>query len=109
MIDTPEEVKVARVEPIDPDYCGLGRLNTGPYDPFWKKACVPHDEAFDKLKGDLKDPNEENLKAFGNFAANVGIGMLQGVFMAGMGIPYILVGGLGGLLRWRYLQSEKEE
>lgn len=87
----------------DPDYCGLGKANTGPLDPWWKRACIPHDKAMQAyIDG---HPTEGPYQTFGKFTKNIGVGMLQGAYMLLTGIPYWLIGGFGGLFRNQQLAN----
>ncbi len=90
----------------DPGFCGVAPGETGKGDPFWKIACVPHDLAFDKMKVGYEDSTKDNLKTFGTFVADIGTGMLQGAYMVALGVPYIVVGGIGGMLRWAFLTDK---
>lgn len=79
----------------DPGYCGLAPLETGPNDPWWKRACKPHDEAHNALKAGLLEGSY--MRPFGRFLLDIGKGMLQGAFLVVSGPVYAIVGGVGGL------------
>lgn len=91
---------------FDPGYCGITPLTTNNQDPFWKRACQPHDLAFDQMKLGYDAATKGNFGTFLSFAKEVGIVMAMGLFQVGAGIPYILVGGLGGMARWWWLDRE---
>lgn len=88
----------------DPNFCGLDfnpsgpNLTTGPDDPWWKRACVPHDQAFEALK-------QSEWSVFGTFTKNIAIGMAQGAFMLLTGPLYWIVGGIGGIFRYQQLEN----
>lgn len=89
----------------DPGFAGIEPLETGKGDPFWN-AAKSHDAAFSKMKLGYQNSEKDNLKTFGNFVVDIGTGMLTGAYMLGMGIPYILVGGIGGMIRWAWLKNK---
>lgn len=89
----------------DAGYCGIAPAETGKWDPFWQKACVNHDRDFNALKAGYKDGDA--LKTFGNFTGSVLSTMAGGAYAVVMGIPYIIVGGIGGLLRWAQISSRE--
>lgn len=91
------------MKPKDKDYCGLGDLNTGPNDPYWRPACRPHDKAFQAvIDGD------GSIKPLPTFIKFVGA-LTQTVIKApslwtvGLFIPYLVIGGLGGIVRQQEL------
>lgn len=81
----------------DPNYCGLGSINTGPKDPWWKLACEPHDQAFNKL---IETGEGNDAKIFLQFTGNILDGMAKGLYMLVTGPAYWAIGGIGGLFRW---------
>lgn len=84
-------------------YCGIEPIVTGPLDPWWKRACVPHDKAMQAyIDG---HPTEGPYQTFGKFTKNIGVGMLQGAYMLLTGIPYLLIGGVLGLFRNQQLAN----
>lgn len=85
---------------FDHGYCGLDPIETGRWDPFWKTACAPHDKAFNLMKLGYSASTAGNFGVFSEFAKNIGATMLQGAYAVTMGIPYLVVGGIGGLFRW---------
>jgi len=88
----------------DPDYCGLGKLVTGEHDPFWETSCKPHDKAFQ----DWKDgkPSKGLVRTTADWAVNCTKVFARGVW-AVVGFPFYLIGGgLGGMLRWRFIRPE---
>lgn len=88
--------------PPDPNYCGLEPITTGPNDPWWKrKVCQTHDKAYQKLK-------DNEWRVFGRFALDIGKGMLDGAIMLITGIPYLLIGGLGGVVRYQQLKRRRK-
>lgn len=88
---------------VDPDYCGLDPFTTGPTDPFWKEACVPHDQA-DQAIMDGK-PTETPLQSFRKFVVNLTKVTLKRPSVRTIaGWPlYVLIGGFGGILRQQQL------
>lgn len=80
----------------DPGYCGIGKLESGKRDPWWKIACRPHDLSHDELKAGLLKGSY--MKVFGKFALNIAKGMAQGAFLVASGPFYLAFGGIGGLL-----------
>lgn len=93
---------------FDEGFCGLSPFETGKLDPFWKKACLPHDQAFNRMKNGYDDSSVKNAEVFSNFAKEVGIVMAQSAFGLVAGVPYILFGGLGGLARWALLSRRNK-
>ena len=87
----------------DPDYCGLGEANTGPNDPWWKRACIPHDTAYQALIEKKADAGP--YRVFGTFTKNIAVGMAQGAFMLLTGPLYWLIGGVGGIFRYQQLEN----
>lgn len=88
----------------DPAYCGLDPVTTGPWDPFWKRTCKPHDTAFAALKTGYK--GNSPFKVFGSFVGSTLETMAQGAYALAAGPAYILIGGVGGLLRWAQIKLE---
>ena len=86
--------------PPDPDYCGLGSANTGPHDPWYRRACVPHDLAYEQL-------TQGEWPVFGTFAKNIAKGMLDGAWMLLTGPLYLLIGGFGGVIRYQQLKRRQ--
>lgn len=83
----------------DPDYCGLGKANTGPLDPWWKRGvCPAHDEHFTKL-------DKGEYATFAEFAGSIGRGMAEGAWMLLTGVPYLLIGGVLGIFRQQQLAN----
>lgn len=86
------------INPNDPGYCGLGNLNTGPYDPYQKEACTPHDNDFEKMINLQKHPSLSEVNA--DWVVNTSKVMLKGAYAVAT-FPLYLVGGLvGGTVRW---------
>jgi len=91
----------------DPGYCGLAPLETGKWDPFWQIACKRHDRAFDKLKAG--NPDKTGLQVTGEFMGDVIAGAAEGLYAVVTAPIYLLVGGLGGLVRWNSISMKKKE
>lgn len=91
---------------FDPGFCGIWNAETGGWDPYHILACKPHDIAMAKLKLGYKDPSTSNVKAFGEFSKGVAVTMARGLYAVVMGIPYLVFGGIGGMLRWEYLENK---
>lgn len=87
----------------DPDYCGLGKITTGPNDPYWQDACVPHDQEFSKFKQGMKHKTNGEV-AFG-WTINTTKVALKGAYAVATYPLYLLIGGLGGVARWIYLEA----
>lgn len=87
----------------DQNYCGLGKLNTGPKDPYWKEACVPHDEA-DQAIIDGK-PTETPLQSFRKFVSGcTKVAVTKpSLWTISAYLPFLLIGGIGGVLRQQQL------
>lgn len=98
-----EQVFMSSVELLDPGYCGLG-LETGPRDPFHKRACRPHDKAFTRKK--MRQGKESSLKVNGGFALDVLKGMAEGLYMFAAGPVYLLLGTFGGMFRWKQIENQ---
>ena len=95
-----EDIKDTKLFPIDdPGFCGMAPLQTGKWDPFWKSACQNHDKAYNSLKLGLNN-GDGGLEVFGQFVSNIGLEMAKGAYAVVAGPFYILIGGVGGLLRW---------
>lgn len=98
---------------FDPGYCGIYPFETGDGDPFHKIACARHDTSFQKMLLGYQDSTQDNLKVFGTFVKDIGTGMYDGLkgdygvvggaYVTLMGLPYILIGGIGGMARWASL------
>lgn len=91
---------------FDNGYCGLEPFETGDWDPFHKRACKPHDQAFNRLQAGYASSTEGNLGTFANFSKAVLITMAESAYALLAGIPYIIVGGVGGIVRWRSLENK---
>lgn len=91
---------------FDKDFCGLYPFETGKWDPFWEKSCKPHDIAFERLKHGYQNPEDSNLKVFTDFTGSALETMAQGAYAVSMGIPYIVIGGLLGMVRWLQLEDK---
>ena len=84
---------------IEQGYAGLeGIFQTGKGDPFWRAAKL-HDKAFSRAKLGYQDSTADNLETLKNFTIDIGTGMLTGAYMLIAGIPYILIGGVGGFIK----------
>lgn len=85
-------------EEKDPDYCGLGSVNTGKYDPYHKDSCVPHDKDFQKLIDG--QPHPSLLEVSGDWVVNTSKVAIKGAYAVAT-FPLYLIGGLlGGAIRW---------
>lgn len=122
--------------PGDEGYCGLDLspngpdLETGKWDPYYERACKPHDAAFDELKDG--NPSQSNLETAGLFIVDssivaltgaydvlkspidlikgkpledVGSQVAKGIYSVATYPIYFTVGGIGGALRWAYLEA----
>lgn len=114
MLNTP-------INPVsDPGYCGLDLSPSGPdaetgmWDPYWKKACQPHDRAYDELIAGT--PTQTNIQTQLNFAGAATSVAAQGFInvvtfndvakgaYAVVTYPlYLTIGSIGGFFRWAYL------
>ena len=86
----------------DKGYCGLG-VETGKEDPYWKGACRSHDEAFNELKANMRHDN--GLNVTGRFLRDSTSVFLKSIYGVVAFPVYLLVGGLGGLIRWQTLRN----
>jgi len=89
--------------PSDGDFCGVGKLSTGSWDPLWKQACQPHDWAYDQMMQGLNSTPADNLKTQGAFIKNVGLSMLKAAYTLVAGPIYIALGVGIGAFRWMFL------
>lgn len=92
---------------FDEGFCGIEPFATGKGDPL-KAACKSHDAAFIRAKLGHPLPGENTLTVFGDFAIDVGTIMLQSTYSLLAGIPYILVGGLLGMIRYNQLKRKSK-
>lgn len=90
----------------DKGYCGLEPLETGKHDPFWKDACKPHDVWFNRLKaGKLTSGVDDGILATtGKFVASTALVAVKGAYAVAAAPIYIVIGGLGGMLRWAQIK-----
>jgi hypothetical protein len=96
---------MASTDKKDPGHCGLPPIETGEWDPFWPE-CAKHDEEYIKLKEGKE--TKSNLETQTDFAAGVFVTMAQGAYALLAGPAYILIGSLGGALRWLQIKANRE-
>lgn len=91
----------------DPGYCGLAPAETGPWDPYWRDGdCPDHDKGFDKkIDGDKDAPTD--LEVTQKFIEGSTGTMLRGVYAVLGYVPYVLIGGIGGAIRYAFLGPKK--
>jgi len=92
---------------VDRDLCGLEPFSTGKIDPYWKGACRNHDEAFKKFMAG--DPDASGVRTTVRFARDATSVMLKGVYAVATYPLYLFIGGLGGLIRWKYLSTRRKD
>ena len=80
----------------DKGYCGLEPLETGEQDPYWRDGvCKQHDERFIKR-------NKSTWVVTRDFVTGATKTMLRGAW-AVVGYPfYVLIGGIGGAIRYKF-------
>lgn len=87
----------------DKYYCGLEPLETGEQDPYWRDGvCKQHDERFIKH-------SRSTWIVTRDFAIGATKTMLRGLW-AVVGYPaYLLIGGLGGAIRYATKKVDKHD
>jgi hypothetical protein len=86
-------------------FCGLSPYTTGDWDPFWQSgSCPRHDELMTK-----KEAHPVAIAArFAYDSMNTAvINTAKAVYSVTFVIPYILIGGVGGLIRDIYKRKKK--
>lgn len=84
---------------FDPGFAGIEPFETGTGDPLWKVA-KEHDAAFERAKLGYQLPGETRVSVAKKFAGGVLTEMLKSAYVLVFGIPYILIGGIGGMFRY---------
>lgn len=106
----------------DPGYCGIGKYETGPKDPFWWRLCRPHDKKFIKLlETKISSGEWVTHRDFFKTSLLMGISSTAKLIysptwddlrIATTWPFYFVFGGIGGMVRWRQLVNRlrsKEE
>lgn len=91
------------------NFCGVENITTGKHDPFYLDACFAHDSAFKRMLLGRLLPNESNLTVMADFAKETGIIFLKSLYGVVMAPAYLIFGGLGGALRWEYLNRKRRK
>lgn len=92
----------------DPGYCGVGVFETREWDPYWTtKTCKNHDNAFNALSEGKR--NDNGFAVTGKFFRDATSTMLKSVYGVTAYVPYLLLGGLGGLARWTYIKYKNKK
>lgn len=91
------------------NYCGVGSVTSGDWDPFYKDACFPHDSAFKRMLLGRLLPHESNTTVMTNFAKETGIVFLKSLYGVVAAPFYLILGGVGGALRWEYLNRKRKK
>lgn len=98
-------------QPIDPSIaerqadnsCGVTILETGEWDPYAVTTCAPHDAEYNPLLTGDK-PDKTNAQTQIEFVKNASIVAAKGLYAVVMYPFYVIIGGLGGYFRWKYLE-----
>lgn len=92
-------------EKDDPRHCGLDPLTTGDWDPF-QEECYVHDGEFNALKDG--NPKHSSFVVARNFIEGVAKTAAKGAYAVIFAVPYALIGGIGGMFRWKQLELRNE-
>lgn len=88
---------MAVLPPGDEGDCGLGPIHTGKSDPHWQSgACPQHDN--DMYADRFGQSDKGPLEITSDFILQVGETGIVGAVAAATALPYIVLGGFGGLL-----------
>lgn len=83
--------------------CGVAPFETGPWDPYTNIVCHPHDAIFDELvEGHKTDLT--NFQTIMQLFRNCLYVLIQSIYAIVTFPLYVVIGGVGGYLRWKYLE-----
>ena len=85
----------------DPDYCGLGWITLGKYDPLWQSCRDYHDPIFDDLL--IGKISKSQLGTLAGFGKSLGKKWLQAAYTLVAAPLYFVFGGVLGMVRYRQL------